>query len=291
MTQRRKTAVDMEGAGDAVVDLVGARAGMGGPTAGTADRPLTARSVVASTLLGTRPPVLPGRLLVRTGELFGIAEGTTRVALSRMAAAGEVEALGDGRYRLAGHLLARRVRQEQARRPRLREWDGAWRTAVVTTGGRSAPERTALRNVMRARLMGELREGVWLRPDNLDPPPPDAIDEHCTWFSARPEPTPGAGDRALAASLWDLDGWRSEAASLRQRMDATIGSLQAGDLEAVASCFVLAAAVQRRLTSDPLLPPELVPADWNADALRAAYDRYEAALQALLRHWFRSQPA
>src|SRR4051794_10935689 len=216
MMQRRKSSVDG-------VELPGT------------DRPLTARSVVASALLGTRPPVLPGRLLVRTGELFGIAEGTTRVALSRMSAAGEVEALGDGRYRLAGHLLARRARQEQARRPRLREWDGAWRTAVVTTGGRSAPERTALRNVMRARLMGELREGVWLRPDNLDPPAPDAIDEHCTWFSARPERAAaatggavagGAGDRALAASLWDLDGWRSGSASLLQRMDATIGSLQ-----------------------------------------------------------------
>ena len=42
--------------------------------------PLTTRSVLASTLLGTRPPRLPVGRLVRAGALFGIAEGTVRTA-------------------------------------------------------------------------------------------------------------------------------------------------------------------------------------------------------------------
>ncbi|MDQ3757078.1 MAG: PaaX domain-containing protein, C- domain protein, partial [Actinomycetota bacterium] len=46
------------------------------------DRPLTARSVLLSTLLGAHPPELPVQVLVRSGELFGMAEGTVRVALS-----------------------------------------------------------------------------------------------------------------------------------------------------------------------------------------------------------------
>jgi len=37
--------------------------------------------VIASTLLGMHPPVLAAQVLVRSGELFGIAEGTTRTAL------------------------------------------------------------------------------------------------------------------------------------------------------------------------------------------------------------------
>src|SRR5687768_12666734 len=90
------------------------------------ERPLSARSVVASILLGTRPPELPGRLLVRAGELFGITEGTTRVALSRMVASGELEATGDGRYRLAGRLLERRARQDESRQPPARRWNGDW---------------------------------------------------------------------------------------------------------------------------------------------------------------------
>ncbi len=96
MAQPRKVNdVERRGEGDRVVP--GSRA-------------LTARSVVASTLLGMTPPRLSSQLLVRSGELFGIAEGTTRVALSRMVAAGELEAVG-GSYQLAGHLLTRQERQ------------------------------------------------------------------------------------------------------------------------------------------------------------------------------------
>jgi phenylacetic acid degradation operon negative regulatory protein len=47
-------------------------------------RPLSARSIVASTLLGCHPPELPTRALVQMGTLYGIPEGTLRVALSRM---------------------------------------------------------------------------------------------------------------------------------------------------------------------------------------------------------------
>lgn len=63
-------------------------------------RTLTARSVLLSVLLGTDPPRLPVGLLVRTTELFGIAEGTTRTALSRMVATGELTTT-DGWYEIA----------------------------------------------------------------------------------------------------------------------------------------------------------------------------------------------
>ncbi|MEO9224032.1 MAG: hypothetical protein ABI276_03475, partial [Acidimicrobiales bacterium] len=52
------------------------------------ERSYSARSVIASTLLGVHPPRLSGRALIRTGALFDIAEGTVRVALSRMSATG-----------------------------------------------------------------------------------------------------------------------------------------------------------------------------------------------------------
>src|SRR5688572_19022418 len=77
--------------------------------------PLTARSVLASVLLGTDPPWLPTPLLVRTAELFGISIGTARTALSRMVAAGEAEPEGRG-YRLVGRLAERRDRQDASRR-------------------------------------------------------------------------------------------------------------------------------------------------------------------------------
>ena len=106
------------------------------------ERPLTARSVIASTLLGTTPPRLPGRLLVRAGALFGLAEGTVRTALSRMVAAGELTA-DDGTYALAGPLLARQARQDESRRAVVaaETWDGGWTMAVVYPWGEYVPYR------------------------------------------------------------------------------------------------------------------------------------------------------
>src|SRR3954451_2155903 len=112
------------------------------------ERPLSARSVMASLLLGRRPPEAPVADLVRWCDLFGINEGTARVALHRMTVKGEIVAT-DGVYRLAGRLAARQVRQETSLTPRVRHWDGDWRVAVVVVAGRDASTRAALREAMR----------------------------------------------------------------------------------------------------------------------------------------------
>lgn len=237
-------------------------------------RPLTARSVVASTLLGMRPPELTPQLLVRSGELFGIAEGTTRTALSRMLAAGELVTVG-GRYRLAGHLLDRQARQEASRHPRLRAtWDGSWRTAVVTADRRPPAARAQLRTTMGRARLGELREGVWLRPDNLRDPAPAL--GGVTWLSSVPDDPGGVVTR-----LWDLEGWADRAAQLRRAMAAGV------DEHTLAPAFEISAAVLRHLQADPLLPDELLPRGWAGAALRAEYDEFDAAFKTVWRSWFR----
>lgn len=258
----------------------------------TGTRPLSARSVIASTLLGTEGLTLPVRVLVRAGELFGIADGTTRVALSRMTAAGELEAQG-GRYRLAGALVERSAAQEAGRRPVLEPWSGAWSMAVVHSARpRAAGPRAALRTAMRRLDLAEWREGVWLRPDNLGDPArrlPEAarvVTSQCQWLACRLE---GDDDRGLAAGLWDLSGWAGEADGLAAGMEASIGDLRGGDAGALRPAFLLAASVLRHLAADPLLPDELLPGRWPGEQLRRAYDRYEAALQSGLRRWFRDE--
>lgn len=243
--------------------------------------PLTARSVIASTLLGTTPPVLPSRVLVRAGELFGIAEGTIRVALSRMVSAGELIP-EDGRYRLAGHLLDRQARQEASRHPRLARWTGAWRIALVAADRRSAADRAGLRRAMRSLRLSELREGVWMRPANLHLDVAGVAAEHCVWVTGEPDED-GA---ALAALLWDLEGWAIRAEELRAGMAAQLPALRSGDAAALAPGFVLSAAVLRHFQADPLLPDPLLPAGWPGAALRRDYDRYDSAYRRLLRRWF-----
>lgn len=253
--------------------------------------------MVASVLLGTTPPVLPVRVLVRTCELFGIAEGTTRVAISRMQAAGELEGDG-GRYRLAGRLLARQTRQEQSRHPRLSRWSarsGQWRIGVVTAGGRAgggragggraASARAELREAMRALRLAEWREGVWVRPDNLPRGVLGGAEAvaaaQCEWVAGRPE----ADGAELAARLWDLRGWEATAAGLREEMAASLPRLRAGDTGELAPAFVLAAAVLRHQQADPLLPDTLLPPTWPGTPLRHEYETYEAAFRTVLRAW------
>lgn len=248
-------------------------------------RPLSARSVVASTLLGVDPPELPTSTLVRAGEVFGIAEGTTRVALSRMVTAGELEA-GQGTYRLTGHLVERQAALLEGRRPPTGPWDGRWECYVVRPDTRSAVARAELRRAMRALRVAELREGVWLRPANLDPErQPDArqvVLDQCRRFVVIPDPPPGEVHRptGLAAELWDLDGWATEARRLQACLVTTGEQLGAEAGHRVASellreGWMLGATVLRHLAADPLLPEALVPEDWPGPDLRAEVVAYD----------------
>jgi len=246
-------------------------------------RPFTARSVLASALLGQDPPELPVAHLVRLAGLFGINENRARVALSRMVASGEAVTDGSGRYRLAGHLLGRQERQAESRTGRTRPWGGGWWTVVVRAVGRSAEERSARRaRLARARL-AECREGVWLRPDNLALRPDPAEDRDLLVLRGRPAADPCR----LAAELWDLGGWATRGEELRRRLEGT-ATRGPDDL---APGFELSAAVIRHLTADPLLPAALLPDGWPGDGLRRTYDRWDRRYRDVLRAWGRSIPA
>lgn len=230
--------------------------------------PLTARSVAISTLLGYHPPALPVRALLRVGGLFGIAERTVRVALTRMVADGDAAA-EDGVYRLTDRLVRRQLTQDELISPRITEWDGAWEMAVVTATARPLSDRVALRKAMLGLHLAELREGVWMRPANLLRRADDTVTEQCTVFTCRhPDPA------ALVASLWDLPGWAAAARGLLDRLTGT---------DDLAEGFLLIAEVYRHLQLDPCLPPELHPAGWPSEELRSRSARFVSSYAERLR--------
>lgn len=229
-------------------------------------RPLSARSVVLSLLLGAHPPELAVRDLVTVGEHFGIAEPTLRVALTRMVAAGDLDRT-DATYRLSARMLERQRRQDVALEPDRVEWAGDWELVVVTSAGRSAGDRAELRASMVGLKLAELREGVWTRPANLARSLPDWPDDLLTTFRAVPDDD----ERALAHRLFDLSDWNRTA----EQLLVAVTSASSG-----ADRLAVAAAIVRHLRTDPALPEQLAPDGWRGPELRSTYADYQAQLKA-----------
>lgn len=226
---------------------------------------MTARSVVLSVLLGAHPACATASELIRLTADFGIRESTVRVALTRMVSAGDLVRSEDG-YRLSDRLLARQRRQDDAINPRLRPWAGEWTTVVITSVGTDARARAGLRSTLQDGRFAELREGVWLRPDNLDTVLPPKVLRRVRVLVAR-----DAEPAQLAARLWDLPAWARTGRALLDEIASAPG---------VPERFVVAAAIVRHLLTDPVLPEELLPDVWPGAALRRAYKDFAAELSA-----------
>ncbi|HZZ49245.1 MAG TPA: PaaX family transcriptional regulator C-terminal domain-containing protein [Pseudonocardia sp.] len=233
-------------------------------------RPLTARSVALSTLLGYHPPELPVSALIRIGGLFGIAERAMRVALTRMARDGDVVA-ENGVYRLTDRLLRRQARQDESCSPGARGWGGDWEMAIVTAPARALADRVALRKSMVIYRFAEFREGVWVRPDNLLRDLNGVVAEQCAFFTSRYR-----DPAELVARLWDLPAWAAEAHRLCELLD---------NADSLVDGFIAVAEVLRHLQLDPCLPEELLPADWPGTALRERYTEFNHSYARRLREY------
>ncbi|MCB0949270.1 MAG: PaaX domain-containing protein, C- domain protein [Mycobacterium sp.] len=226
---------------------------------------MTARSVVLSVLLGAHPAwATAGELLLLTSD-FGLRESTVRVALTRMVSAGDLVRSEDG-YRLSDRLLARQRRQDDAINPRRRSWDGSWTMLVITSIGTEPRTRAALRNTLQDKRFAELREGVWMRPDNLGVDLGEQVADRVRVLRATDD-----APVELAARLWDVSGWANSARDMLAAM---------ADADDIPARFVVAASMVRHLLTDPVLPDELLPDGWPGEALRTAYQDFAAEMFA-----------
>lgn len=256
------------------------------------NRPLSARSVLATALLGADQPHLAVAELVAVASLFGISAGAARTCLWRMVTDGELTADG-GSYALAGRLLDRRQRVDEASRiddTTVSGWDGTWELAIVSLDRRSAADRLDLRKAAAQLHLAELREGVWIRPENLDPQRLPAsrlvLDRQCTHF--HDAQTGIAPDRVRA--LFALDDWTDDAEVFIEAMEVAL-KVRDDSTESFTYEFALSIAVVRHLQLDPLLPLALLPRQWPGHALRGTYRRFDDAFKRRMNAAFRRAAA
>lgn len=241
--------------------------------------PMSARSVIASALLGTHPPALPGRALIALTELFGIRPGTARTSMSRMVATGEL-ASDDSVYRLTGRLLERQHEQDTGRTTDDAPWDGDWITVVAESDRRSMAERRSFRDSMVGSRLAELRPDIWMRPANTSAPPraPGVL------ITRGPLECDDVGD--LVRRLWPLDELEAEARRLADALTRQRSAIEHDDITHLPSTFMVSAAAVRFLRIEPQLPEELAPNTWTARKLRSLYDDVNREFRHQLNDFF-----
>jgi phenylacetic acid degradation operon negative regulatory protein len=223
-------------------------------------RPLTARSAILSLLLGVHPPSASVGELVAFGRYVAINDSAVRAALTRMVSSGDLHR-NEGTYTLSDRLLERQHRQDEAMQEPAGPWNGSWRVAAVVSIGKDPASRLNLRRSMLAAHFGELREGLWMRPDNLVWHPAADIADDLELLRAHPD----RSTSELAHRLFQPQRWAAVGHDLlRHAEQATTPHDR----------FTAVATIVRHLTHDPLLPGELLPADWPGAALRRTYDAF-----------------
>ncbi len=242
----------------------------------------TAKSLILDLLSTLRRGTMPVGALVETGALFGIAENSVRVAITRLLAGGRVERDARGRYRLgaAAQPVGRRATAWRKIETRQRRWDSSWIGVLEPRPGDGGSRRRRNRALHLLGFRG-LAPALFVRPDNLR----GGIDALRTELSALGLP-PGdlvfelrsldAVTSARARALWDSDALRTAHRELRTELEGAIRDFDTLPVDrAMVTSFLLGGQAIRQLVLDPLLPDDIAPGDERRELLdtMVRYDR------------------
>lgn len=245
----------------------------------------TPKNLILNLLLAAGGEPLSASDAVASCQLFGIRENSVRVALVRLNAAGLIESVGRGAYRLGPQAatLAADVSSWRHAEQRVCDWNGDW--LMVSTAGLRRSDRGALRSRERALALAgfeNLAPDLHVRPDNLVGHAEGArhrlqqlgLEPDAHVFVAR-ELSSELEQRAR--QLWADKRLDQSYARTRQKLDAWLKGAERLDLETAArESYVLGNEAIRQLVFDPLLPHPLVDAQARSAFLKAVIE-FDAA--------------
>ena len=212
---------------------------------------------------------------------FGVNERLVRTSLSRLVNDGLLAVRPRGRrsfYRVADRAIDLfAAADEQIYRGGARSWGGHWTVVVLDGAEATADRRATLRNELAAIGLGPVAPNVLASPIVPAAAAADVIARVGGFDQVlvmRSEVVPGEGlaDRvALARRCVDLDGLEHGYAALATRF-GTFADGRLAELDEVRATklrLLVVSTFRRLVLADPMLPDELLPADWaGKDARR-----------------------
>ncbi|AVV44570.1 PaaX family transcriptional regulator [Streptomyces sp. P3] len=231
---------------------------------------------------------LPAAAIVALLGEFDVADGAARTTISRLARRGVLEGSRQGRrssYRLTrdaavdlwsgGASIATFTTQPDA-------WDGRWTLVAFSVPEQESTRRRALRTALRWRGFAPLYDAVWASPHPLTPKGRGELADLAlgamSVFRARQVDLETEANRN-PVEAWDLAGIAEQYEIFVERWSAVLPRIGAGDVtgaDAVRARTEVMGAYRHFPVLDPLLPVDLLPADWPRSRARevcvAVYD-------------------
>jgi phenylacetic acid degradation operon negative regulatory protein len=217
--------------------------------------------------------------LIGLVEPFGASERVVRTSVFRLSKEGWLSSQQIGRRSLYSLTDSARLRFEAAHRRIYAAarpgWDGAW--TLVFTGVVEGEAREALRRDLAWQGFGHLAPGVMAHPD----PDPgvlrqalrdDGAEEGAVVMrGASVEWMKPEALRAIVARAWNIDQLAADYSGFLDNFRPLWALLEQGEADPEA-CFVLRALLiheyRRAILRDPMLPEELLAANWPGAAAR-----------------------
>jgi phenylacetic acid degradation operon negative regulatory protein len=243
----------------------------------------TAKRIILELLSASDGHEATAASLVAAGKLLGVADGSVRVALTRLVADGTLAVTERGVYRLGGGAIAvnREVTSWRLLERQVRRWDGSW-VCVQLAGSAARRRERAL------RLLGfrALTDDLAVRPDNVaggvaalrDRLHALGVEGSALVFRATDL---DADTDARARRLWDRDKLSASYHQWCERIARWLVDIEQVPLRRAArDAFYFGGDVLRAIVFDPRLPEELVDVAARR-ALLAAAQRVDATGRAL----------
>ncbi|TWD50714.1 PaaX family transcriptional regulator [Agrobacterium vitis] len=201
--------------------------------------------------------------LIEICAQFSITETQVRTAVSRLVSAGRLIGIRDGRR--SYYQLAESAREEFDLAARL-----LFEQIQPATGWTLLHTRASAQDSQKGKHFGALGSGLFIRPDHDHyPQPSDGITFRASLTQGREEML------ALVHSLWPLDAYAAEYRSFIDRFTSLVDRSQKlnpiDGRNAVFFRLLLVHLYRHVLLADPLLPSEMMPADWPGEKARTLF--------------------